>query len=109
MSAGQTNDMVPAWWLIEGQRVERVIADRAYDSEAFIAFIKAQGAEAVIPARRCSKSRDYDKGTYKKRNLIERFFNKIKHHRRIATRYDKLAQNYLAWVTLAAILLWLGL
>ncbi|MEG6551725.1 IS5 family transposase [Desulfocurvibacter africanus] len=108
LSAGQTNDKVPAWCLVEGRQVEYVVADKAYDSESLVTFIEAHGAQAVIPPRRCSKPRDYDREIYKKRNLIERFFNKIKHHRRIATRYDKLARNYLAWVTLAVILLWLG-
>ncbi len=74
LSAGQTNDMIPVSWLFEGHRFERIVVDKAYDFEAFIAFIKAQDAEAVIPACRCSKPRDFDKQGYKnsKRNLIEK-------------------------------------
>lgn len=92
LSAGQTNDMVPAWCLVEGKQVEYIVADRAYDSEALVTFIESCSAQSVIPPRRCSKPREYDRELYKKRNLIERFFNGIKHHRRIATRYDKLAR-----------------
>lgn len=79
LSAGQANDMMPASWLVEGQRFERIVVDKAYDFEAFIAFIKAQDAEAVIPACRCSKPRDFDKQGYRnsKKNLIGRLFNKI--------------------------------
>ena len=81
---------------------------RAYDANWIRALINEQGAWANIPPKRNRKdpicSRPY---LYRGRNLIERFFNQIKHCRRIATRYDKLADNYLAFVELASIRLWL--
>lgn len=65
-------------------------------------------AEAVIPSRvRRKAPREYDKELYKERNLIERMFNKIKHFRRVATRYDKLDIAYLGFVFIAGIFLWL--
>lgn len=86
-----------------------VIADKGYDYEHIIGFIEAKGSQAVIPPRSTSKRpRGFVKELYRERNLIERFFNKIKHRRRIATRYDKLAQRFLSMLTLAAILLWLN-
>jgi len=64
--------------------------------------------EVVIPSKsNRKKPRDLDKDLYKERNLIERMFNKIKHFRRVATRYDKTAAAYLAFVTIAGICLWL--
>ena len=83
-----------------------MIADAAYDSNAFRAEIAAQGAEAVIRPR---KSRvqppPYDKVAYKLRNVIERFFHRLKQYRRVATRYDKYARRYLGFVHFAAILM----
>ena len=84
------------------------IADRAYDSAPLLALIAAKEAAAVIPPRRNGKAqRHYDKQLYKERNLIERLINKIKHCRRIFTRYDKLAQRYTAFLHLAATIIWL--
>lgn len=85
-----------------------VIADKGYDSKDFVAFVEAREAEAVIPPRRNRKEqREIDANLYCDRNKIERFFNRIKHYRRIATRYDKTGRNYLAFVYLASIMTWL--
>lgn len=85
----------------------QVIADKGYDSDELIRFIETQDAQAVIPPRSNRKfQRDYDQQAYRKRNLIERLFNKLKQFRRIATRYDKTATSYLGFVYLAATLLW---
>ncbi len=85
-----------------------VIADKGYDCDALLTFIHSKGAEAVIPSRRNRKEkRQIDDNLYKDRNKIERFFNRMKHFRRIATRYEKTARNYLAFVHLAALMTWL--
>ena len=85
-----------------------VLADRGYDADWIRALVNEQGAWAIIPPKR--NRRDpicFSPHLYRARNLIERFFNRIKHCRRIATRYDKLAANYLAFVQLASIRFWL--
>jgi len=85
-----------------------VLADRDYDADWIRTLINEQGAWANIPPKRNRKAPIcFSPHLYRARNLVERFFNKIKHCRRIATRYDKLAANYLAFVQLASIRLWL--
>jgi transposase len=85
-----------------------VVADRGYDSDAVLDFIHQAGARAHIPSiprRRVQRSVQH--AIYRQRNLVERFFNKLKHFRRVATRFDKLARNFLAAVLLASTRLWL--
>jgi transposase len=85
-----------------------VVADRGYFAATIIDRIEAAGADAHIPSQRNVRvPRRVEPEIYRQRNLVERFFNKLKHFRRIATRYDKLARNFLAAVTLASIRLWL--
>jgi transposase len=85
-----------------------VLADKAYDANAIRKMIDGQGAWANIPPKSNRKEPIcFSPHLYKARNLVERFFNKIKHFRRIATRYDKLAANYMAMVKLASIRVWL--
>ncbi len=85
-----------------------MIADKGYDADALIERIHAQGAEAIIPPRsNRTRPRDYDRHRYKARNLVERCFNQIKHYRRIATRYEKLAAHFAAMLFCRFILLWL--
>ena len=92
--------------LIAGYAFESVIADAAYDSDAFRADIVAQGGVAVVrPRRNRVEDRPYDKDLYKLRNVIERFFHRFKQYRRVATRYDKYATRYLGFVYFAAILI----
>ena len=80
-----------------------VVADRGYDSNATLELIRQARSRAHIPTP-CRRliQRSVDPTIYRQRNLIERFFNKLKHFRRIATRYDKLARNFLAAVLLAS-------
>jgi transposase len=86
-------------------RFNRLIADKGYDTNAIRAAIVAQGAEAVIPPLSSRKVRiPYDQAAYRARNLVERLWCRLKDWRRIATRYDKLAANYLAGVFIAAII-----
>ena len=85
----------------------RCLADTAYDSDAFRAWLGRRGCQPVIPNHPTRKHHHpFDPVAYKERNVIERTFCRRKDWRRIATRYDKLAQNYLAAVTLAAIVLY---
>jgi putative transposase len=85
-----------------------MIADKGYDADHLCDKIAETGAGIVIPPKRNRKvQRIYDAHLYKERNLIERFFNKLKQFRRVATRYDKLLRNFMGFVKLAAIAIWL--
>jgi putative transposase len=107
-SAGQRNDIAYAHDLIEGLEAEATLADKGYDANHLIDRIAASGARIVIPPKRNRRvQRSYDAELYKERNLIERFFNKLKQFRRVATRYDKLLANFMGFVKLAAIVIWL--
>ena len=89
-------------------RPGHVIADLAYDAEHFHDTILNLGAEPVIPPRpQRRRKHSWDKTLYKERNLVERFFGKLKQFRRIATRYDKLLANFKGFVLIAAIVIWL--
>ena len=108
LGPGQQNDVAPAADLIDGLAAEHLIADKAYDSHPLYAKIIEQGGDPVVPPRRNRlRKHSYDQGISKERNRIEGFFNRIKHCRRIATRYDKLAQTFMGFVKLACIMLWL--
>ncbi|KIM00453.1 Mobile element protein [Paramagnetospirillum magnetotacticum MS-1] len=100
--------MAPACDLITGLSADQVIADRAYDANRFYDLIRQQGGEPVVPPRRHRKHQHcYDHFAYKQRWGIEGFFARLKQWRRIATRYDKLAANFLGFVKLASIMFWL--
>lgn len=86
---------------------EHVIADKAYDTDRIRAYL-AFRVDAVIPS--LSTRRDpppYDEQLYKERHLVECFINKIKHFRRVATRYDKTAVAFLGFVAIASFMVWL--
>jgi putative transposase len=105
---GQRNDIAFAHDLIDGLAAEVAIADKGYDADHLAERIAAAGTEVVIPPRRNrTYRRPYDTDLYKERNRIERFFNKLKQFRRVATRYDKLLANFMGFVKLAAIAIWL--
>jgi transposase len=88
--------------------MEALLADKGYDANYIVDAAASVGADVTIPPRSIRKTpREYDKDLYKERNQIERMFNKMKHFRRVATRYDKLAVSYMAFVLLSAIYLWL--
>jgi transposase len=87
--------------------IARLIADKAYDTNKLRQLLTEQAIEAVIPSiARRKPLIPYDPVVYRLRNLIERMFGRLKDFRRIATRYDKLARNFLASVVLAAIVIW---
>jgi transposase len=108
LTAGQVNDIVQAENLISGLSFEKLLGDKGFDSDRFRSRIAQAGAEAVIPSTRSrSRAIPYDKHVYQERNLVERFFNKIKHFRRIATRYEKTALSFAAMLFLVGAVIWL--
>ena len=105
---GKTHDSVPAINLLKNLIAKCLLADKAYDFYKIVELIENQNIECVIPSRRTNlNQRNYDKDKYKERNIIERFFSKIKHFRRIATRYEKLLNNYKSMVLLGFIMVWI--
>ena len=108
LSAGQVSDHIFAPKLLEGLKPQIVMADGGYDSVKFRQQIEKQGAVACIPRHRNRKVKFlFVKEQYKERHLVECFFQKLKRYRRIATRFDKLACRFLAFIHLACILIWL--
>jgi transposase len=104
LTPGQDHDVTQGPALIANSEAKKIIADKAYDSDAFINDIESRGAEPVIPPRsHRTKDRHYDKDEYKKRNVVERYINVIKQCRRMATRYEKTARNFLGMVLVASI------
>ncbi|MDI3470704.1 MAG: Mobile element protein [Pseudolabrys sp.] len=94
--------------LSDGFEPDAAIADKGYDADHLAGKIADGGAKIVIPPKRNRKvQRPYDADLYKERNLIERFFNKLKQFRRVTTRYDKPLANFTGFVKLAAIAIWL--
>lgn len=85
---------------------KRLLADKAYDAEHFRNYLNSRQIEAVIPST-AARTVPYplDETAYKRRNIVERFFCKLKNWRRIATRYDRLARNYMAAIALAAVII----
>jgi len=88
-------------------RPDRVAGDKGYSSPRVRRYLKERGIKAIIPTKADEvPDPGFDRESYRERNVVERTFNRLKQHRRIATRYEKRAVNYLAMATLAAILLW---
>ena len=108
LTPGEAHDNRLAAKLLSGLKSgSMLLADRGYDADWIRALVRQRGAWANIPPKRNrTEALCFSPHLYRGRNLVERFFNKIKHCRRIATRYDKLAANYLAFVQLASIRLW---
>ena len=108
VSAGNINDISMARALLRGAGpIPGLIADRGYDANSLRRLLAERGAEAIIPSTRSRKwAIPYDVLAYRQRNLIERMFGRLKDFRRIATRYDKLARNFLAGIVLVAAVLW---
>jgi transposase len=109
LTGGEVADITQAKSLLDGLQADAVLADKGYDADALIDSIQAAGAMAVIPPKRNrTMQRSYDRHLYKDRNLVERFFNRIKQFRRIATRYEKLARNYLSFLNLVCAYIWIA-
>lgn len=108
LTAGQAGDAPQAPALMQGFTARHVLADAAYDSALIRADIAGMGANAVIPRNPTRKQAiPHDRDIYKARNRIERCFNKLKHFRRVATRYDRRAAYFLAFVLIACVMLWI--
>jgi putative transposase len=108
LTPGQLHDILQAEDLISGFSFENLLADMGFDSDRFRCRIAEAGAQAVIPSSRVrSQAIPYDKHIYRDRNLVERFINKIKHFRRIATRYEKTAVSFASMLFLVGAMIWL--
>ena len=108
LTEGQAADCKQALALLEGLKADAVLADKGYDADYILQAVGDMDAIAVIPPKSNRiVQREYDEELYKERNHVERMFNKLKHFRRIATRYDKTALSFMAFLNIAAIYLWL--
>lgn len=108
LTPGQAGDAPQAPALLQGFQANYVLGDKAYDSAHIRQCIADMGATAVIPCQATRKRQiPHDAKIYKARNRIERCFNKLKHFRRIATRYDRRALYFLAFLHIACAMLWM--
>ena len=108
VTPGQAGDCPQAQVLLEGLSPGQVIADTSYDSDENRAYCAAKGIDVVIPNRpNRTDPAPFDEEQYQDRNKIERFFNRLKQHRRLATRYEKTAVSFLAFWHIAAAMDWL--
>lgn len=108
LTEGQAHDITQAATLLQDIEPHAVVADKAFDADELRQNITQRGAKAVIPPRSNRNAPvSYDTHQYKHRNLIERFFCRLKHFRRIATRYEKLAPRFASFIALVAAFVWL--
>jgi transposase len=108
LTPGNDADISHAKATLGDCKPKALIADKGYDADDFLAFLREQGIEAVIPPKISrTVQREFDNNLYKDRNKIERLWNRLKHYRHIATRYDKTARNFLSAVFLASTIVWL--
>ena len=108
LTAGQVADVTHGATLIKDFAAQAVIADKGYDSDELVTTITEQQAQAVIPPRSNRKvQRDYDRHLYRERHLVECFIGKIKHYRRVFSRFEKLSKNYLGFLSFVSALVWL--
>ena len=104
LTPAQASDSPQLPGLIRGVKTQAVLADKGYDSDLNRAAIRGQGAQPCIPGKRNRLAKiEYDRHLSRERNVVERFFARIKQYRRVATRYDKLARNYLGFVWVASL------
>ena len=107
LTGGPASDIGQAEWLIGDFPANAVIGDQGYDADAFVKVVEERGMQAVIPPRSNRLTlRVYDRHLYKERHLVECFFNKIKHYRRIFSRFEKTAHHFMAFLHLVAFLIW---
>ncbi len=112
LSRGNLNDITLAPRLVDGLTLAKCffLADKGYDCSDFVQLIEDSGGSAVIPPRSNARNpREYDKEMYKRRNLVERFFNRMKQFRRFATRYEKTAKSFLSLVHFVAVFVWIAI
>ena len=109
LTPGQAADISQAVPLLDQVEPEALLADKGYDADALIETLDERGITPVIPPKANRRQpRMTDFALYRERNLVERFFCKLKQYRAIATRYDKLANTFLAAVALVCVLFWLN-
>ena len=109
LTPGQAHDITQAEPLLDQVEPGAFLADKGYDSDALVATLQERGITPVIPSKANRREpRKTDFALYRERNLVERFFCKIKQYRAISTRYDKLANTFLAAVALVCVLMWLN-
>ncbi len=108
LTGGECHESPHAPALIEGYSMQALIGDKGYDDSDFIKALIAAGVEAVIPPRANRKEqREYDAHLYRERHLVECFINKVKHYRRVFSRFEKLSKNYLGFLSFVSALVWL--
>lgn len=106
LTGGNRSEFIKAEALIEGIRDTNIIADKGYDSDKFRKQIEKQNCICTIPPRKNRKiQHEYDKEVYKERHLIECFFGKLKHFRRVFSRFDKMKSSFQAFIDIASILI----
>ena len=109
LTPGQAADIAQAMPLLDRLEPGAFLADKGYDSDALVATLEGRGITPVIPPRANRLNpRKTDFALYRERNLVERFFGNLKQYRALATRYDKLANTFLAAVALVCVLFWLN-
>lgn len=111
VTAGNINDCVVGYEILRSLDIEgkNVLADRGYDTDSIINLLIEKQANAVIPSRKHRKvQRSTDWWLFKERHLVECLFNKLKHNRRLATRFDKLTCTFVAFLKLASSMIWLA-
>ena len=109
LTPGQAHDITQALPLLEQVDPDAFLGDKGYDSDRLIEKLEERGITPVIPPKANRKvQRKTDFALYRERNLVERFFNIIKNYRAISTRYDKLANTFLAAAALVCVLCWLN-
>lgn len=111
LTAGNVNDCVTGYEMLSQMELtgKNVMADRGYDTNKIVELLREKQAITVIPSKKNRLvQRDCDWWLYKERHLVECFFNKIKHYRRLATRFDKLSCTFSAFLILASIIIWLA-
>ncbi len=120
LTGGERHDTIAFDDLLQGGKVKRIgrgrpksrfryfLGDKGYSSQDIREKLRSRGATPVIPRKSNEKNRErFNRGLYRERNRVERLINRLKQNRRVATRYEKYAVNYLAMLTIASILLWL--
>lgn len=108
LTAGNRNDLTQAAELLKEQRDTVVLADKGYDSQALVDVLERQGCTPVIPSKiNAKRPRKIDNEQYKERFLIEAFFSKIKHFRRVFSRFDKTTAAFSGFLHLAGALIWM--
>jgi transposase len=109
LTSGNIHDVTEAPTLIEHAQGGNFIGDKGYDSKAVVEAIEKKGMTAVIPSRADGRvPREIDSHLYRERHLVENFFCKLKRYRRVATRYEKTAANFLGFVLFASLRVWLA-